>query len=90
MKILCVTTLVATALVVLGACSSNDDHHHDSSYPSCDAIIEACHPVDKGEGGKISECHTLAHEATGDATCAPKKDECVHVCEAAATDAGGQ
>ena len=93
MKIAITTFVITATLVGFVACKSDDDHDHDhtdhsSPYPTCDAIIEACHPVDKGEG-KISECHTNAHEATNDATCAPLKDECIRVCEAAASDAGG-
>jgi hypothetical protein len=94
MKKIAVTSIVLTAaLAGFVACKGDDDDHHDHShlspYPACDAIIEACHPVDKGEG-RISECHTTAHEAQSDATCAPIKDECIRVCEGAASDAGGQ
>ena len=93
MNRIAVTSLALTAaLASFVACKSDDDHDHDHShmspYPACDAIIEACHPVDKGEG-RISECHTTAHEATSDATCAPIKDECIRVCEAAPVDGGG-
>lgn len=81
-------------LVVLGAastafaCSSSDDDHahsssggHTSEFPSCEVIVEACHPLDMGEG-PIHDCHELAHEATSDEPCAAQKDACLATCVA--------
>jgi hypothetical protein len=65
---------------------------HVSPYPACNAIIEACHPLDVGEG-PIHDCHNLGHEATSDADCIPKKDECLRICvpesDAGATSGDG-
>ncbi len=88
-----VSAVVAAAVAAFAAfagCKSDDDHDHthESAFPACDAIIEACHPVDVGQGGMVTDCHTLAHEATSEATCTPKKDACVAACQAAAADGG--
>ena len=78
-------------LLLWAGCSDDHDHGasssgaHASAYPTCDAIIKQCHPLDLGVG-KISECHVLAHESTNDAECAAKKDECLAAC--VASDAG--
>lgn len=83
---------VIAAIGALGACSSDDDdghgHTHESSFPDCDAIIEACHEKDVGQGGTITECHSTAHEAKSEAECTPKKDSCVAACNAAVVDGG--
>ena len=89
-------SLAAVACVY--ACSDDHDHDHDhgassgghtSPYPSCNAITQACHPVDVGEG-EIHDCHDLGHAAKSDSDCAPKKDRCLEVCNAAAADAGAE
>lgn len=95
-KILCAALLASVAFVV--ACSSDDDHSHSetgehtSTFASCQAIIDACHPLDVGEGA-IHDCHEVAHdatEATGDGECVAKKDECLKTCVAdAGTSDGG-
>jgi hypothetical protein len=81
------------SLLFLGVVSCSDDTtsktdagSHYSSYPTCDAIIKACHPLDVGDG-PIHDCHDLGHGATSDAECAPKKDECLRTC--VATPDGG-
>jgi hypothetical protein len=59
--------------------SSSRGGRHLSPYPSCQAIIDACHPYDVGEG-PIHDCHDLASNGP-EAACAPKKDECVATCK---------
>lgn len=39
--------------------------------------------------GPVNDCHGFAHEATSDATCAPRKDACLRTCADAATAADG-
>lgn len=89
--------LTVAALSVTSGCKSSDDDHdhpadggHVSSYPSCQAIIDKCHPLDVGDPGPIHDCHELAHDAKDDATCAAKKAECEKTCVAGAADAGTQ
>lgn len=65
--------------------SGNDAGAHSSPYPSCDVIIKNCHMKDIGEG-PVSECHGLAHNATSDDVCAPKKDACLKTCQEANVD----
>lgn len=95
--------LLAFALVLsaaAGAWVGCDDHDHDdghshedggsshtSPYPSCQAITSACHEVDVGDG-PIHDCHDKAHAAKSDSDCAPIKDNCVQICQAAAADGG--
>ncbi len=52
---------------------------HVSQYPSCQAIIDKCHPLDVEEG-PIHDCHDLGHAASGDAECAAQKDRCFALC----------
>lgn len=79
------------ALTLLFACHDDDDHSHSdttahtSEFPSCQAIVDACHPLDVG-AGPIHDCHDVGHDATSDAPCAAKKAECLKTC--VATDAG--
>lgn len=79
------------AVALLLACHDDDEHGHSnttthtSDFPSCQAIIDACHPLDVGEG-PIHDCHDVAHDATSDQACAAKKAECLKTC--VATDAG--
>ncbi len=69
------------ALVVGAGCS--DDHSHGTtSFATCLAIIDACHPVDPGTG-QIHECHEAAESATSDEACVAKKDSCLALCKAA-------
>lgn len=78
----------AALLVALAACS---DHAHDgTSFPTCLAIVDACHPVDPGTG-EIHECHEAAESAASDDACAARKDACLALCKAAppvGSDAG--
>lgn len=75
------------------ACGHDDDDHshsptggHTSQFASCQAIIDACHPKDVGEGA-AHDCHDFAHApAANEASCAAKKTECLATCNAA--DAG--
>lgn len=68
------------AACAISACSHDHDdgETHTSSYPSCSAILEACHPLDEGTG-PIHDCHDLSHDGTEE-TCAPRKAECLAVC----------
>lgn len=92
--------LVAAAVAAAWGCSSDDDKpassssssssssgesEHSSPYPSCQAIIDACHPLDVGDG-PIHDCHEVAHDNGTEATCAAKKSECLATCVAG--DAG--
>lgn len=91
MKKLFASAAVITALASLYACGHDDDdghgHNvptdeaggHTSPYPSCNAITQACHKFDVGEG-KIHDCHELAHGATSDAPCAVEKTACLALC----------
>lgn len=69
----------AVALVV-AACSSSSDSDPAPVDPSgsCGAIASACHPYDK-ETAIGHECHELGHSST-DATCAPRRAECLAAC----------
>lgn len=60
---------------------------HASKYPTCNEIIQACHPFDVGEG-PIHDCHDLGHSATSDADCIPKKADCLRICVPSAEDGG--
>lgn len=81
------------------ACSHYDADHdhtvptdkeggHTSPYPSCNAITQACHEFDVGEG-PVHDCHELGHDSTSDEPCAAKKDACLALCVAeGGVDAG--
>jgi len=91
-RFLLLTTGIAAMVVSCSHSHPTDEHAadaggHSSSYPSCDAIIKACHMNDVG-AGPVNDCHSLAHEATNDAVCAPKKDACLKTCQEAAADGG--
>ncbi|MBK6697382.1 MAG: hypothetical protein IPG50_35105 [Myxococcales bacterium] len=85
-RTLSVSSLLALLVPLTSACHSDDDHSHTSTFASCTAIIDACHPVDVGAGA-IHDCHEAAHNATKEDDCAPKKATCVALC-AAAGDGG--
>lgn len=67
-----------------------DSGYHSSMYPTCDEIIDRCHPFDVGKG-PIHDCHDIGHGATSDEICKMKKDECFKICvpmpDAATSDA---
>lgn len=77
--------LLATTLgALVASCDSHPADEHgprdpSSPYPACDAIIKACHEKDVG-GGPVNACHEIAHGATSDDACIPKKDECIKTC----------
>lgn len=52
-----------------------------TTFPDCDAIVEACHEVDPGTG-PIHDCHETAHDAASNEPCAPIRATCVMMCEA--------
>lgn len=85
--------LALLAATAAAACSSDDHDHtasggvHSSPYPSCDAIIKACHLYDIGPG-PVHDCHDVGHGAKSDADCAPRKDACLKICDDASKDAG--
>jgi len=73
------------------ACKSDDDDHtHPAagSFPACEEIAEACHPLDTGSG-KPHECHEDSEAATAEATCTAMKAECLAACQAPADGGGG-
>jgi hypothetical protein len=86
-------SIFAVSVLAVAACHDDhdDDGHdlngHTSPYPSCNAITQACHMYDTGEG-PIHDCHDRAHDAKSDADCAPTKDECLRLCAEAGKDAG--
>lgn len=41
-------------------------------FPSCQAIIDACHPADIGEG-PAHDCHEVAHDDGAEEKCAAKR-----------------
>ena len=71
---------LALALVVV-ACGDDD-----GSFPECEEIVEACHPVDPGSG-PINACHLGAEGATSAQWCIDMSATCLALC-AAAGDAG--
>lgn len=86
-------------MVVVWGCSDDKkaatpeegEGDHKSPFPSCQAIIDVCHPVDVGEG-PASECHDVAHDdGASEEKCAARKTECLATCAAAAEalDGGG-
>lgn len=104
MKKVLISAAIVAAFAGVFACSHDHDEDghshgdggtHTSAFAACQAIIDACHEKDVGTG-PVHDCHDLGHEATSDAPCAAKKDECVKTCNAAGTeddagsDAGGK
>jgi hypothetical protein len=89
MKIAQLTFLCAFGLTVLAGCG--DDHHDDDGHgeatAACQAIVDACHEVDHGNGD-AHDCHGIAHE-NHDEDCVSEQDRCVALCEAALADGGG-
>lgn len=82
-RLLLPVPLLAAALVVLASAACSDDHSHGTtSFATCLAIVDACHPVDPGTG-EIHECHEAAESATSDDACVAKKDACLALCKAA-------
>ncbi len=98
MKIQRCSFLILTASIasIAASCSSHPSEEHgnnpypgghSSQFPTCDAIIKQCHPLDVGEG-PIHDCHDLGHGAEKDEDCIPKKDECLTKICIAGSDAG--
>lgn len=99
MKKLLVVGAMLAAVLGVWACSSDsttptpatmENGEPTSPYPSCQAILHACHPKDIGEGPP-HDCHELAHDDGTEAKCAAKKDECVKTCDSfdAGSSSGG-
>jgi hypothetical protein len=84
-------TLLAVVLPLLAAPACSDDDHeenHEHQQPAeCEAISDACHPVDTGQPGPIHDCHETGHDGTA-AECQAASANCIALCEAAAADAG--
>ena len=76
---LAVLALLTALVAAIAACE--DDHDHDTAAepPSCKAIVEACHELDKGDG-PIHDCHEFAEGGKTEAECAAKKTECLTTC----------
>lgn len=97
-----ILSAVAVLAAVAGVYACSDDHDsddhphiptdgdggHTSPYPSCNAITQACHKFDVGEG-EIHDCHEIAHDAKSEEPCAARKNACLELCvdEAGASDA---
>jgi hypothetical protein len=82
MKIVLGAFSVALAFVIVVGCSDDKKTTEAGDPPSCAAIVEACHPLDKGTG-PIHDCHEAAEaEGVTEATCAAKKTECLSTCKA--------
>jgi hypothetical protein len=77
------------SLVGIGCGGDDDDHGaHDDLVAECDAIVEACHPKDRGPETtpEEHECHELG-EANNRANCQTHAS-CISLCEASGGDAG--
>lgn len=88
-----IVAVIAIAAAALGwtGCDSHEEGHphaggHTSPYPACNAITQACHEVDVGEG-EVHECHDKGHAATSDADCTGVKDRCLQICAEAKAEA---
>jgi hypothetical protein len=62
-------------LALAGGCGSDD------SKAACEAIIEACHPVDPGSG-PIHECHENAESKWSNDQCTSMSAGCLAMCKA--------
>lgn len=72
--------LILSALVACG------DDTSATAKPSCDAIVEACHPSTTPDG---IDCHEFSEDAAAtEDQCAARKDECLAACESAAGGGG--
>lgn len=80
--------LVALFLIgLLGSCIDEGVDPTDEVHffpPSCQEIVDACHEVDLGYG-PLHECHETAHDVSTAEACEPIRDECVALCDAAAS-----
>lgn len=81
--------LLASLIALSIGCSDHDDEHqHTRVTPAeCAAIVESCHPVDKGIG-VIHECHETAESTWTAAECVSNRARCLAVC-VAPSDSGG-
>ncbi|MBX3233617.1 MAG: hypothetical protein KIT84_11485 [Labilithrix sp.] len=90
------TAILAVFVAAAWGCSDDDDHDHSSSssgghtseFPSCQAIITACHPLDNGPG-PAHDCHEVGHDNPTEEKCAAKKAECLATCTAPGTSDAG-
>ena len=64
---------------LLCACDSEDD----SRPVECEAIVEACHAVDRGPGA-IHDCHENAETTWTKDQCVANRTSCFAACAAAA------
>jgi len=72
------------AILALGACGSDDE----PSRAACEAIVEACHPLDVMGPGPIHECHENAESVWTPEQCAAEKTHCTQEVCVASGDAG--
>jgi len=76
--------LPVALLAAVAACS--DSTPAPAGKPTCEAIVERCHPLDTGSGD-IHECHEFAEAAaTTEAQCVARRASCFTACTA--SDAG--
>jgi hypothetical protein len=59
----------------------------DSRPAECEAIVEACHPLDQGTGA-IHECHESAESDWKKEECVSNSARCLNLCKA--MDAGAK
>ena len=74
---------LVVAAAVLPSCSDDEHDHgqptkHTTSSPMCQAIMDACHPLDVGQG-PIHDCHDVATSAN-ETTCTARRDACLATC----------
>jgi hypothetical protein len=64
-------------------CGSDDEKRP----AECEAIVEACHPLDQGTGD-IHACHEMAESDWTQAECVSNTTRCLNLCKT--TDAGAR
>jgi hypothetical protein len=61
-------------------CEEDNNYDFDAALsPNCEPIKVRCHYLDRGNPGKIHDCHELSHEGT-DEQCAAELAACLAAC----------